>query len=71
MDDTGLLAIDIPKLQHPINTLNEKGKEYGMIMNMKKTNVMIVSKKEVVSNAKLTIEGRAIEQVNKLYTLAS
>ena len=36
-DDTGLLAIDSGKLQDLINTVNEKGKEYGMSTNIKKT----------------------------------
>ena len=36
-DDTGLLAIDSGKLQDLINTVNEKGKEYGMSINIKKT----------------------------------
>ena len=42
-DDTGLLAIDSGKLQDLMNTVNEKAKEYGMIINIKKTKVMVVN----------------------------
>ena len=36
-DDNGLSAIDSEKLQDLINTVDEKGKEYGMSINIKKT----------------------------------
>ena len=58
-DDTGLLAIDSGTLQDLINTVNEKGKEYGMSIYIKKTNVMVVTKKKVTPSAKITKEGRA------------
>jgi len=68
-DDTGLLALDSGKLQVLINTVNEKGKEYGMSINIKKTKMIVVTKKEVTLNAKITIERRAIEQVKKFIYL--
>jgi len=40
-----------------------------MSINIKKTKVMVVTKKEVTPNAKITIEGRAIEQVKKFIYL--
>ena len=57
------------KLQDLITTVNEKGEEYGMSINIKKTKVMVVTKKEVTPNAKRTIERRAIEQVTKFIYL--
>ena len=54
-DDTRLLAIDSGKLQDLLNTVNEKGKDYGISVNIKKTKVMVVSKKEVTPSAKITI----------------
>ena len=39
-DDNGHLAIDSGKLQDLINTVNEKGKEHGMGINVKKTKVI-------------------------------
>ena len=68
-DDTGLLATDSVKLQDLINTANQKGKEYGISINIKKTKVMVITKKQVTQNAKITIEGRAIEQAKKLIYL--
>ena len=69
-DDTDLLAIDISKLQHLINTVNEKRKEYGKNMNMNKTKMMVVGKEEVVSNAKISIEWRVTGQVEKFIYLS-
>jgi len=40
-----------------------------MSINIKKTKVMVVTKKEVTPNAKITIEGRTIEQVKKFIYL--
>ena len=68
-DDTGLLAIDSVKLQDLINTINEKGQEYGMSINIKNTKVMVITKKQVTLNAKITIEGRTIEQVKNFIFL--
>ena len=68
-DDTGVLAIGSRKLQNLINTVNKKGKEYEMSINMNKTKVMVVTKKEITPSAKITIEGRATEQVKKFIYL--
>ena len=68
-DDTELLATDSVKLQDLINMVNERGRDYGMSINIKKTKVMVVTKKQVTPNAKITIEGRAIEQVKKFIYL--
>ena len=65
-DDTACLVIDSVKLQGMINTVNKKGKEYGMSINIKRAKVMAVTKKEVTPSAKVTIEGRATEQVKKI-----
>ena len=60
MIDTGLLATDSLKLQDLINTVNETGKEYGMSINIKKTKVMVVTKKKITPSVQITIEGRAV-----------
>ena len=59
-DDTGLLATDSLKLQDLINTVNEAGQEYGMSINIKKTKVMVVTKKEITPSVQIAIEGRAV-----------
>ena len=69
VDDPELLATDYVRLQGLINTANEKGKEYGISINIKKTKVMVITRKQVTRNAKITIEGRAIEQVKKFIYL--
>ena len=51
VDDTGLLTTDSGKLQDLINTVNEKGREYGMNINIKKTKVIVGTKKEVTPSA--------------------
>ena len=40
-----------------------------MSINIKKTNIIVVTKKEVTPSAKITIEGRAIGQVKKFIYL--
>ena len=49
-DDAGVLAIDSCKFQDLINTVNEKGKEYGMSINIRKTKVIVLTKKEVTTS---------------------
>ena len=63
-DDTVLLAECEEDLQEIVNTINDKGKEYGMKMNAKKTKTMIISKKDKQTDVKITIDGVAIEQVH-------
>ena len=41
-----------------VKAVNEKGKEYGMSTNIKKTKVMVVTKKEVAPSAKIPIGGK-------------
>ena len=45
-DDTSLLALEKQKLQNLLTTVNDKGKPYGMEINMKKTKSMVASKKQ-------------------------
>ena len=45
-DDTSLLALEEQKLQNLLNTVNDKGKLYGMEINVKKTKSMVASKKQ-------------------------
>ena len=53
-DDTVLLATDTLKSQELINAVYEKGKGYGMSINIKKTTVMVVPKIEIVSSGMIT-----------------
>ena len=44
-DDTVLLAENEADLQNLLNVIREKSTEYGLNMNVKKTKVMVISKK--------------------------
>ena len=45
-DDTSLLALGEEKLQNLLITVNDKGKQYFMEINVKKTKSMVASKKQ-------------------------
>ena len=45
-DDTSLLALEEQKLQNLLTIVNDKGKPYGMEINVKKTKSMVASKKQ-------------------------
>ena len=47
-DNTSLLDVGEQKLQNLLTTVNDKGKLYGMEINMKKTKSMVASKKKLV-----------------------
>ena len=64
-DDTSLLALEEQKLQNLLTTVNEKGKPYGMEINVKKTKSMVASKKQETPKVNIPLDGTAIEQVQK------
>ena len=68
-DDTVLLAENNTDLQELVTAINNKGKRYGMEINITKTKGMIVSKKEMVPEIKISIEGKNIQQVKKMIYL--
>ncbi len=69
-DDQGMVSSSEAGLQRLMDSLNETAKKYDMKINIKKTKVMVVSKKEgEVVNIRL--EGQRIEQVKKFKYLGS
>ena len=68
-DDTSLLALEEQKLQNLLNTVNDKGKLYGMEINVKKTKSMVGSKKQETPKVSINLDGTAIEQVEKMVYL--
>ena len=70
-DDTSLLALEEQKLQNLLNTVNDKGKLYGMEINVKKTKSMVASKKQETPKVSINLDGTAIEQVKKMFYLGS
>ena len=63
-DDTVLLAEGAMFLQALLTTVNEKGKPYGMEMNIIKTKSMMISRKKPVPNLSISVEGKLIQQVD-------
>ena len=48
---------------------NEKGKPYGMKMNIIKTKSMVISRKKPVPNISISEEGKPIQQVDRMVYL--
>ena len=70
-DDTSLLALEEQKLQNLLTTVNDKGKLYGMEINVKKTKLMVASKEQETPKVSINLDGTAIKQVKKMAYLGS
>ena len=68
-DDTVLLAEGPMFLQALQTAVNEKGKPYGMEMNIIKTKSMVISRKKPVPNISISVEGKPIKQVDRMVYL--
>ena len=62
-DDTALLAETSEALQHLLDTLNNKGKEFGMKINVKKTKVITVTRTNDITPYVIEIDGTPVEEV--------
>ena len=67
-DDTVLLAEGPMFLQALLTAVNEKGKPYGMKMNIIKTKSMVISRKNPVPNISISV-GKPIQQVDRVVYL--
>ena len=70
-DDTVLLAEGPMFLQALLTAVNEKGKPYGMEMNIIKTKSMVISRKKPVPNISISVEGKPIQQVDRTVYLGN
>ena len=68
-DDTVLIAENSMDLQALLTAVSEKGKSYGMEMNITKTRSMVVSRNKPVPNISIKIEGKPIQQVDSIIYL--
>ena len=68
-DDTVLLAEGPMFRQALLAAVNEKGKPCGMEMNLIKTKSMVISRKKPVPNISISIEGKPIQQVDRMVYL--
>ena len=65
-DDTVLLSEGPMFLQVLLTVVNEKGKPYGMEMNIIKTKSMMISRNQPVPNISISVEGKPIQQVDRM-----
>jgi len=72
-DDTVLLADSEDKLQNLINIVNEQSKKYGMELNEKKTETMVITKKreEDTPTCKIKVNGTSLKQVKSFKYLGT
>ena len=68
-DDKVLLAEGPMFLQTLLTAVNEKGKPYGMEMNIIKTKSMVISRKKPVPNISIGVEGKPIQKVDRMVYL--
>ena len=66
VDDTVLLAEGPMFLQALLTAVNEKGKPYGMEMNIIKTKSMVISRKKPVPNISISVEGKPMQHVDRM-----
>jgi hypothetical protein len=69
-DDQGMVASSEKGLQRVMDGLNNAAKRYGMIINVKKTKVMKISKKGR-GRVNILINGEKVEQVDKFKYLGA
>src|SRR6476619_5299199 len=69
-DDQGMVANTEAGLQSLMDSLNTTAKHYDIKINIKKTNVMVVSRNGG-EKVNITVEGQSIEQVSKFRYLGS
>ena len=67
--DAGLMATTAADLQELTTEINEKGRTYGMEINVKKSKTMVVSKKNPVPDANILIDETPIEQETSMVYL--
>ena len=70
-DDKSLLALEEQKLQNLLNTVNDKGKLYGIEINVKRIKSMVASKKQETPKVSINLDRTAIEQVEKMVYLGN
>ena len=70
-DDTALIATSQMNLQRLVDRVVVKSTAYGMEVNVKKTECMVMTKKESVPECRITIKGEMVKQVNNFKYLES
>ena len=63
-DDTVLFAEDEEGLQKLLTAVQQVSEKYGLLMNLKKTKVMVLTKCKDVPKVTIKLDEKRIEQVN-------
>ena len=70
-DDTALIATSQVNLQRLVDRVVVESTAYDMEVNVKKTECMVMTKKESVPECRITIKGEMVKQVNNFKYLGS
>ena len=70
-DNTALIATSQVNLQRLVDRVVVESTAYGMEVNVKKTECMVMIKKESIPECRITIEGEMVKQVNNFKYLGS
>ena len=70
-DDTALLCFCPTDLQKLLNAVTKASKPYGKEMNIIKTKAMVISKTTSTPKINITLEGKPIQQTDKMIYLGS
>ena len=70
-DDSVLIADTVEKLQQLVNTVEEASEQNGLKINVKKTEVLVISKSENVPRIRITSRNNIIKQVDNFKYLGS
>ena len=70
-DDIVLLAEAPMFLQALLTVVNEKGKPYGLEMNIIKTKSMVISRKKPAPKISISVEGKPIHQVDRMVSFVT
>ena len=64
-DDTAITAENENKLQTLAERVNEECNHFGMKMNIKMTETIVISKEKEIPNVKIKLDWHEVEQVRK------
>ena len=70
-DDTALIATSRVNLQRLVDRVIVASTAYGMDVNVKKTECMVMTKTESIPECRITIKGEMVKQVNIFKYLGS
>jgi hypothetical protein len=68
-DDTALIAGSEEDLQTLVDTIKEESNKYGLNINKKKTQTMVITKKTEIPKVYIKIDGKTLDQVHSFIYL--